>query len=247
MLQHQKLSQGGSSDHAIPDRMIVHIRLMRLLVLQCCLALLWGSPAAAQSLLSCDLQAEIVRVGLPRLAPYHPESSRVAALKKGPHWRFGPFDRAAFGFASVDIYLTSHGPNDDSLDDDDSLKDDGPVEIVVRLGAEAPRWFKVVPADGTRSSDEGILYGPKDIGDDRDVGAARHQQSARAAVRRAPWGSHRSKRRRQLAACDRIRPGRRRVPAAIHCYSLGNQGMCGRWDEMYRCTHWAQLQCQSRR
>jgi hypothetical protein len=82
---------------------------------QCCLALLCGSSAAAQAVLSCDSRTDIVREGLPRLAAYQSGPAQLAALKKAPYRRFGPFDRATYGFTSLDIYLRSLRTSEDSM------------------------------------------------------------------------------------------------------------------------------------
>src|SRR5688572_19438422 len=97
----------GSGHHAATraaDWLVVERRVIRrILMFQCgvvAAALLCGaSTAAAQAVLSCDSQAEIVREGLPRLAAYQPGASQLAALKKAWHRRFGPFDRATYGFS----------------------------------------------------------------------------------------------------------------------------------------------------
>jgi hypothetical protein len=208
--------------------MIVHLRLMRVLVLHCFLGLLCGSSAAAQSVLSCDARTEIVREGLPRLAPYHPGASRVAALKKGPHWRFGPFDRAAFGFESVDMYLRFLGPSEHSFGGDY-----GPVEIVIRLDAEKPRWFKVVPGGDAGNSDERMLYGIENIGDDRDT-VQLATNDPRVPVFVVRLGEDTGRGSVSWQHVIDLRPHHRRVPVAIQCYTLEAQGACGTWDAMYQ-------------
>jgi hypothetical protein len=217
----------------------VETRGIRILMFQCCVvgvALLCGaSTAAAQAaaqpaVLSCDSQAEIVRERLPRLAAYQPGALQLAALKKAWHRRFGPFNRATYGFSSVDFYLRSPNPSEDF---DGEY---GPAEIVVRLGSRTPRWFKVVPS-GDKYADERMLFAPKDIGADSESEAVRlATNDPRLPLFIVHLGEAGFRGSVEWQHVIDLRPNRRRMPVAIECTTLENQGACGTWDAQYRDT-----------
>jgi hypothetical protein len=212
------------------DWLVVDTRVIRVLLLKCCVAaaLLCGSTtAAAQAVLSCDSRTDIVREGLPRLAAYRPGPSQLAALKKARHRRFGPFDRARYGFSSVEIYFKSLGTSEDS--------EYGPVEIVVRLGSVTPRWFKVVPS-ADQYADERMLFGHKDIGADPETVqlATNDPRVPLFVVRLGEDGFRGSSEWRHIID---LRPKRRRLPVAMQCYMLENQGACGTWDAQFHDRH----------
>lgn len=202
-----------------------------MLALQCCLALLSGA-AAAQDVLSCDSGMEIARERLPRLAAHQPGPSQLAALKKARHRRFGPFDRATNGFTSVDIYLRVPRTSPDSIDGEY-----GPAEIVVRLGSPTPRWFKVVPSVD-QYADERMLFAHASIGaDDSEPDAVRLATAdPRVPIFVVQLGQDTGRGRMEWQHVLDLRPKRRRLPVAIHCVVLENQGTCGAWDAQYRGT-----------
>jgi hypothetical protein len=211
------------------DWLVVNTRTIRVLVLQCCVAIVLlcsSSPAAAQAVLSCDSRTDIVREKLPRLAAYQPDPSQLAALKKAGHRRFGPFDRATYGFSSVDIYLRSLGASEDSF-----YGHYGPVEIVVRLGSRTPRWFKVVPS-GDEYADKRMLFAHKDISADPET-VQPATDDPRVPLFVVRLGEDTGRGSAEWQHVIDFRPKRRRLPVAMQCYSLENQGACGTWDAQY--------------
>jgi hypothetical protein len=170
---------------------------------------------------ACEARASLSAPSGARLVAHHPAADQQRRLAAAEPRRFGPFDRAAYGFEWVLFYVDVAGPGEDWGRFE-------PADVLLRFEGPRSPWFRIA---GLETSGPQLIVCRASDAEHGAVRRATPDSTLPLFVVEATTEDTRSD--VTLQYLIDLRPGRPRVPALLECVEMIAWGACGVWDASY--------------